>query len=245
MSFTIITQARFGSSRLPGKVLMKINELTLLQIHLKRLNNVNGFEKIIVATTIEPEADMIASIAKKEECMVYQGAIENVLDRFYNASKLVSSNYIVRVTSDCPLIDPFLIEQVVKFTKQNDFSYCKTSDFFPDGVDVEVFKKNDLEKAYLNARLKSEQEHVTPYIRKKSKSNHTFGEFKCIEGDFSNVRITVDELLDFNAIELLLKKLGYKSNWLEYSKYILTNPKLFLNQKIIRNAGYLKSLEND
>lgn len=245
MSFTIITQARIGSSRLPGKVLKKINGQTLLQIHLQRLKKVIGFEKIIVATTLEPESDYIVSVAKNEGCLIYQGSTEDVLDRFFHASQLVQSTHIVRVTSDCPLIDPVLICQVVQFALNNDFSYCFTSSNFPDGVDVEIFKKKDLEKAYFNARLSSEKEHVTPYIRNQSKSNGTFGEFKCNEGDFRNVRFTVDEQLDFEAIELLINKLGLNCCWLDYSDFILANPTLFFNQQIIRNAGFLKSIKND
>lgn len=245
MSFTIITQARIGSSRLPGKVLMKINGQTLLQIHLQRLKKVNGFDKIIVATTLEPESDNIISVAKKEGCLIYQGSTENVLDRFFHASQLVQSTHIVRVTSDCPLVDPVLIYQVVQFALKNDFSYCVTSNKFPDGVDVEIFKKEYIEMAYYNARLPSEKEHVTPYIRNKSKLNGTFGEFKCNEGDFRNIRFTVDEQVDFEAIELLINKLGLNCKWFDYSNFIVTNPTLFFNQHIIRNEGFLKSIKND
>jgi spore coat polysaccharide biosynthesis protein SpsF len=245
MKFTIITQARFGSSRLPGKVLKKINNLTLLEIHLKRLKNVNFEHSIVVATTNEKESDTIVSIAQNENCLFFKGSIDNVLERFYHVSLLTKSEYIIRVTSDCPLIDPKLINMVVKYTIDNNFSYCMTSEDFPDGVDIEVFKSKELEFAYLNANLLSDIEHVTPYIRRICKLNGTYGEFKCLEGNFSDVRMTVDEQTDLDTIHMLVEKLGINETWAVYANYIISNPVLFTNQQIIRNSGYIKSLKND
>ena len=245
MKFTIITQARFGSSRLPGKVLKKINNLTLLEIHLKRLKNVNFETSIVVATTIENESDIIISIAQNENCLFLKGSIDDVLERFYQVSLITKSEYIVRVTSDCPLIDPKLINMLVKYTIDNNLSYCMTSEEFPDGVDIEVFKSKELEFAHLNAILNSDREHVTPYIRRICKLNGTYGEFKCLEGNFSDVRMTVDEQRDFDTIQVLVEKLGINESWPVYANYIISNPGLFINQQIIRNSGYIKSLKND
>ena len=245
MKITIITQARFGSSRLPGKVLMKIRDLTLLGIHLKRLKKVNVDYSIIVATTNEIESDEIISVAQNEGCLYFRGSMDDVLDRYYHASLMTSSTHIVRVTSDCPLIDPILVSNVIQHTVDNDYSYCMTSEKFPDGVDVEVFKTEELKEAFLNAKLPSEREHVTPYIRNKSKLNRTYGEFKCNEGDFEIVRMTVDEKSDFNTVKILIENLGVEMLWFDYANYIISNPNLFENQQIIRNSGYFKSLKND
>lgn len=245
MKISIISQARFGSSRLPGKVLMKIRDSTLLGIHLKRLKKVNVDYSIIVATTNEFEAEEIISIAQKEGCLYFRGSLNDVLDRYYHASLIIPSNYIVRVTSDCPLIDPILVRNVIQYAIDNDYSYCMTSEKFPDGVDVEVFKTEELKEAFFNAKLPSEREHVTPYIRSKCKLNGTYGEFECIEGEFGNVRMTVDEKSDFINLKFLIDNLGLELSWLDYAKFITTNYNLFDNQHLIRNSGYLKSLRND
>jgi spore coat polysaccharide biosynthesis protein SpsF (cytidylyltransferase family) len=129
----------------------------------------------------------------------------------------------------------------VKYTISNQLEYCRTSDEFPDGVDVEVFTFKQLERAYQFAKLPSEKEHVTPYIRK------TVGEtdlFKCT-ADYSHVRFTVDELSDIETVDLLIDALGAFERWETYAKFILNNPARFNNQNIIRNEGYLKSKKND
>lgn len=245
MNIIIITQARFGSSRLPGKVLKKIDDTSLLALHLRRLKKVGNVSAIIVATTNEPESDMITAVAKSEDCLYYQGSTEDVLDRFYNAAQLINSSYVVRVTSDCPLIDHILVSKAIQYTLDNSFTYCMLSEQFPDGVDVEVFRTEELADAYLNAKLPSEREHVTPYIRNKSKLNGSYGRYECEEGDFKAVRFTVDEEADFNAIKTLVNNVGYDAQWFDYTQFIIVHPDLFANQNIIRNSGYLKSLKND
>jgi spore coat polysaccharide biosynthesis protein SpsF (cytidylyltransferase family) len=245
MNLVIITQARFGSSRLPGKVLKKIGNKSLLELHLQRLKKVTVANKIIVATTHEPESEKIIAIAQNENCLFYRGSTEDVLDRFFHASKLFDSSYIVRVTSDCPLIDPVLVSKVIQYTIEHDFTYCMLSEQFPDGVDVEVFKTEELVEAYLNAKLQSEREHVTPYIRSKSKERKFYGQYECREGNFKEIRFTVDEEVDIKAIKMLLKHLGENADWIDYTNFIIAHPDLFPNQSIIRNSGYLKSLKND
>jgi len=245
MNIIIITQARFGSSRLPGKVLKKIDDTSLLALHLRRLKKVGNVSAIIVATTNEPESDMITAVAKSEDCLYYKGSTEDVLDRFYNAAQLINSSYVVRVTSDCPLIDHILVSKAIQYTLDNSFTYCMLSEQFPDGVDVEVFRTEELTDAYLNAKLPSEREHVTPYIRNKSKFNGTYGQYECEEGDFKTIRFTVDEEDDYKAIERLISNLGAERGWKEYANFIKNNPSMFKNQELIRNAGYSKSLLDD
>jgi spore coat polysaccharide biosynthesis protein SpsF (cytidylyltransferase family) len=245
MNIVIITQARFCSSRLPGKILKKIRDTSLLQLHLRRLNDVSIASKVVVATTHEPESDIITETAKKENCLFYKGSTEDVLDRFYNAAQLIDASYIVRVTSDCPLIDPALVSKVIQYTTENDFAYCMLSEQFPDGLDVEVFRTTELNDAYFNAKLTSEREHVTPYIRKKSKLNKSYGQYECQEGAFKAIRFTVDEEADFEAIKILVDHLGVNATWYDYTKFIIAHPSLFTNQDILRNSGYLKSLLND
>ena len=166
----LITQARSGSTRLPGKILKKINDESLLEIHLKRLNKCKNVSKIIVATTDKREDKVIYDCAIELGFDSFRGSESDVLDRFYQAVRNEKPDWIVRVTSDCPLIDPFLVDKLIKFAHNNNRDYCSNTliENYPDGQDIEVFKFSALESAWKNANLSSEREHVTPYIRNNS-----------------------------------------------------------------------------
>jgi spore coat polysaccharide biosynthesis protein SpsF len=246
----LITQARTGSTRLPGKVLKEINGKTLLQIHLDRLKKCATVSEIIVATTTNEEDTIIYDKAIQWGFNASRGSESDVLDRFYQAVKKKNADWIVRVTSDCPLIDPELVDHVIKFAQDNNVDYCSNGfvENFPDGQDVEVFKFSALEKAWQNATLLSEREHVTPYIRNYSdyKGGSLFTSINySSESDFSKIRMTVDESKDFDLIEILINKLGVEKSWLEYTNYIIDHDLTKVNGKIIRNEGLLKSLKND
>lgn len=237
-----ITQARVGSSRLPHKVLMEIKGKSILQYHLERALRSLKVDQWIVATTNEPESSCITDIAEKCGVKTYQGDLENVLYRYYEAAKIISPDYVVRITSDCPLVDPELIDQVVDHAIHNNLTYCRTSEEFPDGFDVEVFSFTELVNAFHNATLKSDKEHVTPYIRRNNEN--TLWQYPS-PGNFKTIRVTVDELNDFESMCIIIDKLGANLSWTEYTSFIQQNPSYFTNQHIIRNEGYLKSREND
>jgi spore coat polysaccharide biosynthesis protein SpsF len=242
----IITQARIGSTRLPSKVLKEIEGKSLLQIHLERLKKSTYGDNIIVATTFEDGVEKIIKIAKSVEVDYYQGDTNDVLDRFYNAAKGKSPDYIVRVTSDCPLLDPVLMDEIIQLAVVNDLDYTTNTliEAFPDGQDVEVIKWSAFEKSWNETSLKSDREHVTPYIRVNSSF---FGKnlFKSKNFDssenYNKVRMTVDESKDFDAIKILTTTLGNDKNWKDYTDFILNNPDLFFNQRIIRNEGSIIS----
>ena len=238
-----ITQARIGSTRLPKKILLKIEDKTLLEYHLERALQSKKVTDWVVATTDEPDSNLITDIAQKNGIRYFKGDVNNVLDRFYQSTKLFPKpDYVLRITSDCPLVDASLIDQVIEFTINNKLHYCRTSDGFPDGVDVEVFAFSALENAFKQATLPSDKEHVTPFIRRNYEKEK--GLFTC-EEDFNHIRLTVDELADFETINLLISRLGSNLPWIDYVKFIIQHPTLFSNQKIIRNEGYLKSLSKD
>jgi spore coat polysaccharide biosynthesis protein SpsF len=250
MKIVIITQARVGSTRLPGKIFKKIGDLTLLDIHLQRLKLSTVFNKIVVATTFETGVEQIIDIAKYNEVDYFQGSTEDVLDRFYNAVKDDKPDFVVRVTSDCPLIDPQLIDEVVNKTISENLDYCSNQllEEYPDGQDIEVFKFVALEMAWNQAKLISEREHVTPFIKNNSsfkKGNQFISDNFSCDGNFNHIRMTVDDQKDFDAIELLINHLGKNLSWIDYTDYIMNNPETFNNQSTIRNEGYLKSLKND
>lgn len=246
-----VTQARVGSTRLPGKVLLSVDGNTLLDLHLTRVQQASKLDKLFIATTVQPEDSAIEQIAQKRNLPFYRGSVDDVLDRFYQTVKREAADYVVRLTSDCPLIDPLLIDKVVTYAVDNKLDYCSNTldPHYPDGQDIEVFTFAALENAWRNATLSSEREHVTPYIWKNSsyKGGTLFRSDNFEEGvDFGNVRMTVDELSDFEVIKTLIEQLGSNASWMEYATYIQDHGTIrALNEKINRNEGYKKSTEKD
>jgi spore coat polysaccharide biosynthesis protein SpsF len=251
MKIIAITQARYGSSRLPGKVLMKIGEKTLLQIHLERVLKSTLINKLIVATTQEPQSEEIIEIANSLGCTTYQGSLNDVLERFYYAALPEKPDYVVRITSDCPLIDAEIIDCVITKCIESNVDYVSNTlrPTFPDGVDVEVFKFSALKKAFEQAQLPSEREHVSSYIWKNSDYNgaklfsaHCFKS----EIDYSRFRITVDTQEDYLLLKKLINLLGDNLSWQNYVDYLVDNEDITkINSNNTRNAGYIKSINND
>ncbi len=247
-----ISQARTTSTRLPNKVLKAINGKSLLEIHLERIKQSKKIDRLIVATTVNHADEPIVEICNKLGYTFSRGSESDVLDRFYQAVRQIIPQYIVRLTSDCPLIDANLIDNVIGFCIDNNLDYCSNTliQNFPDGQDVEVFRFSALERAWKEAKQASEREHVTPYIWKNSSFNggDIFKSAAYTEenNDFGHLRMTVDEQKDFDVIKILVDKLGTNKSWLEYALLIETNQDIKnLNGNIARNEGYLKSLKND
>ena len=246
----LVTQARTGSTRLPGKVLLEVNQTPLLKIHLDRLSGSKKVDKIIVATTDNFEDDVIEKLAIGWGYEVFRGSEKDVLDRFYQAVKNINAEWVVRVTSDCPLIDPLLVDKVIEVTQSmnKDYGSNVLDETFPDGQDIEIFTYNALETAWKNAKKESEREHVTPFIRNNSdlKGGNIYKAISISNDiDYSKIRITVDEKRDFELINKIISEIGPKKSWHEYVDFILSNNLTDLNGDIIRNDGYLKSLNND
>lgn len=252
MKIVAVTQARTNSSRLPRKVLLEIKGKTILEIHLNRLKNSKLVDKLIVATTANKADDSIVEIAKNLNIEFFRGDETDVLDRYYQAVKNENADYIVRITSDCPLIDGEIVDETVKFAIENklDYSSNRLEYHYPDGIVVEVFTFAALEKAWNEAKLVSEREHVAPYIWK----NSTFfgkeiflSENYCNTNiDYDGVRLTIDEQLDFELIKCVIEKFGDEQSWKFYADYVLNSDELkSLNRHIGKNEGYLKSLSED
>lgn len=246
----LITQARIGSTRLPGKILKEIKGRSLLKIHLDRLITCTNISKIIVATT-NNEADSIISDQVTEwGYIAFRGSESDVLDRFYQSVKDENPDWIVRVTSDCPLIDPNLVDQVISFVQEENKDYGANIllENFPDGQDIEVFKFSALKKAWKESKLLSDREHVTTFIRNNSdyKGGNLFSaiNYPC-HSDFSSIRMTVDEQKDFELIEILINELGSDKSWIEYTNFIIEHELFKINSQIVRNEGLLRSLKKD
>lgn len=247
MNVLAITQARTSSTRLPNKVLKTIAGKTLLAIHLERILKSKKIDQLIVATTVEKEDSAIAEIANNSGLPFYRGSLSNVLDRFYQAAKPYEPKWVVRLTSDCPLIDPLLIDQIIDTAIHENVDYCSNTldPTFPDGMDIEVFKFAALEKAWKEATSDSDKEHVTPYIHKNSSFNKNtlFTSYNFSNRtNYGNVRLTVDQSDDFDVISLIIEKLGFDKDWKSYADYYLSDEKIKnINKHIQRNEGYKNS----
>lgn len=250
MKVIAITQARVGSTRLPAKVLKEVGGKTLLELHLQRVSQSQLIEKLIVATTTEPDAHRIAEIAARVNASVYHGSIDDVLDRYYQAAKKYNPDYVVRITSDCPLLDAKLIDKIIRFAQDQQVDYVSNTleATFPDGQDIEVFRFAALEKAWKEANLKSEREHVTSYIWKNSTwFGQTLFTSDCFRNpiNFSDVRMTVDAPNDLETVIALIEAIGINAEWEVYANYYQSNVISMCNSNISRNEGYYKSLSGD
>lgn len=254
MKVLAITQARYGSTRLPAKILKKVNGQTLLEIHLRRILQSNTIDKLKIATTDEEGSKFIVEVADKLGVECFKGSVDDVLSRFYETAAPEKPDYVIRLTSDCPLIDSNVIDAVVTFALEHpEYDYVHTSsESFPDGLDTEVMKFSAIEKAYNDANLKSEREHVTPYIWKNGTANggnlfNTYN-FPNPAGEYNanDYRITIDEPEDFEVIKALIENLGLERGWKDYIDYLLNHKDLYeVNSKFANNEGYAKSIAND
>ena len=246
-NISAIIQARIGSTRLPGKVLMKLNEDTVLSLLLKQLKHSKFLTEIIIATTTNPEDDVIEKFAISNNIKLFRGDSDNVLDRYYQCAKNFSLTHIVRITADNPLIDPEIIDQAIKKYSTFNYDYLTNSidRTFPNGTEVEIFSLDALEIAWKYAKKKSEREHVTSYFYnnpKKFKIHH----FKQKKNQ-SKFRYTIDRKEDYAlVVEILsrIKKRPIRTS--DIIDLLTTNPQLLkLNSHIITNEGYIKSIKED
>ena len=239
INYLAIIQARIGSTRYPGKVLKKINGKTLINILSARLSKSKKIDKIIFAIPDDSKNNKLYTAIKKIGYECYRGSEFNVLDRYYKAAILYKAKNIIRITADCPLIDPALVDLVIKKYENTKVDYCSNVNppTYPDGLDTEVFSLDSLKKIYNNNKNKIDLEHVTTAYKntKKYKTSN-------LENDknFSFHRWTIDQEEDFNLIKSILK--FFNSNihfiWQDIIKLSYNKPEIFLiNKNIKRNQG--------
>lgn len=249
MNIVCIIQARTGSTRLPEKVLLKLCGKTVLEHVITRVKRSKRISKIVVATTESKDNNIIVGICQKMRIGVYRGSENDVLDRYYQAANMFKANHIVRITADCPLIDPGIMDDTIELhlQKKADFTSNALEVTLPDGLDTEVFTFKSLKKTWENANLTSEREHVTTYMEKNPKI-FNIASFKYRE-NFSNKRWTLDEPRDYKFIRIIYKNL-YKKNPVfgmdEVLGFLKSHPELEgITKGITRNEGLLKSLKHD
>lgn len=244
-----ILQARVSSTRLPGKVLKTIVGKPMILRQLERLRRVRSFDKLVVATSTEESDLPLVELCRREKIEYYTGSLNDVLDRFYQAAQKLNPETIVRLTGDCPLTDPELIDEVIQFHMDGGYDHSSNSGepTFPNGLDVSVFKHTCLEQAWNEATLPSDREHVDTFIWRQPE-RFKIGHYKDTE-DRSHLRWTVDEPEDFELITRIYGSL-YPRNPNFTTEDILRlldeNPEWSkINSRFARNEGYLKSLKND
>ncbi len=244
-----IIQARITSSRFPGKVLRKIGSKTVLEIMYDRLRFSKIINKIIFAIPNNKKNKKLLEFLKLKKYEYFKGSEKNVLKRYYHTAKKFNSKNIMRLTSDCPLIDYKICDKLIKTFRNKKIDHIYTGLSYAEGLDVEILSFNSLKKIYKNAKTNLEKEHATYYIKRNPKQ---FTSLK-VENkkNFSKFRFTLDEKKDFRVIKEIIKKFPQilKKKYVASNKiinFLKKNKKVFqINSQIIRNEGLLKSLKNE
>lgn len=229
MRIVAIIQARIGSTRLPGKVLRLLNDKTVLAHVITRCAAVPSVDEVIVATSTEQADQVIYDEAVAQGVKCYRGSETDVLSRYYEAADAACADVIIRVTSDCPLLDPMIVEQLIQYFRYKQCDYARIGlDVFPRGLDAEVFTMGALEVAHRNATSDFDREHVTTYIQ-IHQDQFKFEVYRAGEHG-SQYRLTLDTIEDWQLIEHIYKQLyrGEIFLWSAVRKLMEDHPSLAL-----------------
>lgn len=244
-----IIQVRMDSTRFPKKALAEILGQPMTIRLLERVKKSRLINEIVVATTTRSIDDPLAEVVREYGISIFRGSYQDVLDRYYQTAKNFHADIIVRITGDCPLIDPIIVDLVIQLFLDNEYDYVNNTlvPTYPDGLDVEVFSFKTLEETWKEATLLSEREHVTPYIKKhpeKFRIGHIGNEV-----DLSHLRWTVDREKDLEFVREIFKRLYNKKPFFlmdDIVQLLRKHPELKeINLGIWRNESYLKSLQKD
>lgn len=239
MKIVAIVQARMGSTRLPNKVMKLIGGEPMIELLLSRLSKSREIDQIIVATSVDGRNRPLVELVEKLGFACERGSENDVLDRFVQAGKAHKADVVVRITGDCPLVDPDLVDEVIRGFKTAGVDYFSNTNppTYPDGLDVEVFTFKSLKQACRETNEPYDREHVTPYLRES-------GRFKTgnrrNSRDLSALRWTVDELADFEVIEKVFRHFAPRIDfsWGEVLQFQQLQPETFgVNKQFLRNEG--------
>ena len=239
MKIVAVVQARMGSSRFPGKVMKKINNEPLIGLLLERLKISKKITNIVVATSKNQDNIPLIKYLKDNKYDFFQGSENDVLDRYAKAAKIFCADVILRITGDCPLIDPYMIDETIEIFLKEKIDYLSNTNppSFPDGLDIEITNLHELNTANLESKDSYDREHVTPFIKRKK--NIKIFNYKNPE-NLSNLRWTVDEVEDFEVVEKIFSHFFPRIDfsWKEVFNLYKTKPEIFeKNLKIKRNEG--------
>ena len=237
-----IIQARVGSTRLPGKVLLDLKGKTVLNHVVDRVKKSKYIDEVIVATTYLEQDDKIVDECNKIGCKYFRGSESNVLSRYYLCAKENKADIVIRITSDCPLIDPLVIDEILDFYLKNNYKLVTNAGdihnrTYPRGLDTEIFDFDTLEKAYKNANKDYQKEHVTPYIYENEKDIYYYKN----DIDYSKYRLTLDTKEDFELIKRIydLVYIDSQNFYLDdIVKILLKQPDLEQINKHIKQKQY-------
>ena len=243
-----IIQARMGSSRLPGKVMEKLDQdNTVLSYVIRQLKHSKFLDDIVVATTSLKRDEVIVDFLEREGIKYFCGDEENVLDRYYQCAKKFSMSEIVRIPSDKPLIDPDIVDKCIQVFLSKKYDYVTTflEPSFPYGTEVEIFSFDALEKTWKNAKLPSEHENVTPYIYNNKDKFQIYNVKNSI--DLSHLRWVGDRAEDLELVRQLVSKIDKDPILMQDILEVFeSDPKLAeINSNVRHDEGYKKSLKKD
>jgi len=216
----LLVQARTGSTRLPGKVLRQVGGRPVLAWMLDRLKTVKNVDTLAVITSVLPQDDAVDELCRKEGVLCFRGSETDLLDRHYQAGLFYNADAVVKVPSDCPLIDPGIVEKVVAIYRSNEFDYVSNLHpaSWPDGMDVEVMSMEALEQAWKEADKPFQREHCTPFIWDQPERFALCNVWYETGEDLSkSVRLTLDYSEDLVLIEALIERLNTKHGGGDYS----------------------------
>ena len=244
----VIIQARMGSSRLPGKVLKEINKVPILKLQIDRVRAAVRIDKVVVATTTEISDDKIENFCMDNDIDCFRGSENDVLSRYYECAAKFKASVVVRLTADCTLCDPSLIDDVIDLYFKKDVDYAANTvppetSLWPDGSDVEVFSFKALESAYIASTSIEEREHVTFFFWKNKKNKYKIAQLGN-DNDWSQYRFTIDYPEDYQVVKLLFDEIhvrGLFGNVHEIVSILDSKPEIKkLNEKYYFGIGWTK-----
>ena len=239
MRIVAIVQARMGSTRLPNKVMKPIVGVPMIELVLARLSAAELIDEIVVATSVDKKNQSLAEHVERLGYLCVRGSENDVLERYLDAAQRVQADVVVRITADCPLIDPYLVDEAISQFRQRGLDYLSNTSppTYPDGLDVEVVSVAALQRAGRESQESFDREHVTPYLRRPGLFS-----IACMAHakDLSGSRWTVDEAVDLEVVRSIFEYFApdIHFSWLQVLELQQSQPQLFaVNQKIIRNVG--------
>lgn len=249
MKYLALIQARCGSTRLPNKVMADLSGKAELQWVIERVKRSKLVDEVMVITSIEKNNLPLIRLCTDLETRIFVGSENDVLDRYYQAAKLLHPEYIIRITADCPLFDWRYLDMAIEQMGENVDYLGAMTDSFPDGLDIEIMKYEALEESWKEANLQSEREHVTQFIRKRPE-RYNIKNLECPIDGIGDKRWTLDEDRDYAMIKRIYEHFltKGKEDFLteEILAFLEEHPEVeALNSGIERNEGLKKSLQND
>lgn len=239
MKIVALVQARIGSTRLPGKVMKPISGIPMIELLLSRLSRTKEVDQIVVATSVDQCNQSLVEHVRKLGYACEQGSENDVLERYVHAAQAHQADVVVRITGDCPLVDPGLVDKAIQHFKASELDYLCNNypPTYPDGLDIEVFTLKALQKANKETNKPFDREHVTPYLRESGLFQTAVMQHS---QDLSALRWTVDEAADFAVVEKVFRHFQPRTDftWDEVLELQHQQPDIFtINQHITRNEG--------